>query len=189
MKNNEVISEIIRNYKGYLNFSTPKSDKYGTQICALLNEGEQFKVMKAGMCARLSHESFFNAMLPNDIKLLRKLIKAGDEHSKAVRGIKYTFILTAPRYIWAEMDTYIVGREPLGSTSTMHKEAKNLTGDELIEAKSKITEDTLQTRCFDISIQSMHRIIKQRKSHRLPQWKTICDYFESFGCYKWLYGE
>lgn len=55
-----------------------------------------------------------------DIKLMSKLVKAGDEHAKVIRGIMVYFDLTLSRGIWQEMDTYRIGRETLCSESTMH---------------------------------------------------------------------
>lgn len=56
----------------------------------------------------------------DDLKLLKKLIKAGDEHAKCVRGIGVTLDITAPRFFWSEHDTYRVGVNSLSSESTMH---------------------------------------------------------------------
>lgn len=183
MKNNEVFDKALLAY-GQL-YTAQGGDVYGTRIALL----EESTLWIAGLATRLSHESFKNASDVNDIKLLRKLIKAGDEHAKAVRGITFTVIMTLPRYMWSEMDTYTVGVTSLGSTSTMHKEAKNINGYDLVKAKGELTEDTLQTRVKVFSIQAIHRIIKQRKSHRLPQWQTICNFFEELQTYKELYGK
>lgn len=55
----------------------------------------------------------------NDLKLLKKLVKAGDSHSKCLRMINVTMDITAPLYWWKQFDTYKVGTVCL-STSTMH---------------------------------------------------------------------
>lgn len=56
----------------------------------------------------------------NDIKLARALILAGSDHAKFTRQIGVSMDITAPRYWWAEYDTYKVGTVA-NSESTMHK--------------------------------------------------------------------
>lgn len=56
----------------------------------------------------------------NDLKLMRRLFKAGPEHRKFLRMIHLTADLTAPMYWWKEYDTYKVGTVA-NSCSTMHK--------------------------------------------------------------------
>lgn len=57
---------------------------------------------------------------PNDFALMKKLVKAGTDHSKFMRMINVTFDITAPLYWWKEFDTYKVGTVR-NSCSTMHK--------------------------------------------------------------------
>ena len=56
----------------------------------------------------------------NDLDLMQRLIKAGPEHRKFMRQIFVSVDITAPLYIWKELDTYKVGTTA-NSTSTMHK--------------------------------------------------------------------
>lgn len=56
----------------------------------------------------------------NDLKLMRCLSRAGDDHGKFLRFINVTVDITAPFYWWKEADTYRVGKEQ-NSCSTMHK--------------------------------------------------------------------
>lgn len=56
----------------------------------------------------------------NDLKLMRSLAKAGDDHAKFLRMIHVQADITAPRYWWTEYDTYKVGTVA-NSCSTMHK--------------------------------------------------------------------
>lgn len=56
----------------------------------------------------------------NDLSLMKRLIKAGSDHSKFMRMITVTVDLTAPLYWWKEFDTYKVGTVA-DSCSTMHK--------------------------------------------------------------------
>lgn len=55
----------------------------------------------------------------NDLTLMAKLAKSGDSHAKFLRYLTVTFDITAPRYWWAEFDTYKVGTVR-NSCSTMH---------------------------------------------------------------------
>lgn len=57
---------------------------------------------------------------PNDLALMKKLIKAGPEHRKFMRMIVVHCDITAPLYWWKEFDTYKVGTVA-NSCSTMHK--------------------------------------------------------------------
>lgn len=55
-----------------------------------------------------------------DMKLLSTLVKRGDEHSKAIRGLMVYAEISAPLSFWSEADTYRIGTERLSSESTMH---------------------------------------------------------------------
>ena len=56
----------------------------------------------------------------NDLALMKKLVKAGSDHSKFMRMINVTCDIVAPLYWWKEFDTYKVGTVR-NSCSTMHK--------------------------------------------------------------------
>lgn len=63
----------------------------------------------------------------NDLALMKKLSKAGNDHGKFLRMINVTCDITAPLYWWKEYDTYKVGTVA-NSCSTMHKiQAKEFT--------------------------------------------------------------
>ena len=55
----------------------------------------------------------------NDLKLMKNLSKAGNDHAKYLRMIDVTCDITAPLYWWKEFDTYKVGTVA-NSCSTMH---------------------------------------------------------------------
>lgn len=57
---------------------------------------------------------------PNDLDLMKRLLKAGPEHRKYLRMITVTMDIIAPLYWWKEFDTYKVGTV-CNSCSTMHK--------------------------------------------------------------------
>lgn len=56
----------------------------------------------------------------NDLKLMKNLANAGDDHGKFLRMITVTADVVAPLYWWKEADTYRMGVEK-NSCSTMHK--------------------------------------------------------------------
>jgi len=56
----------------------------------------------------------------DDLNLMKRLVKAGSDHSKFMRMINVTCDITAPLYWWKEFDTYKVGTVR-NSCSTMHK--------------------------------------------------------------------
>lgn len=115
-----------------------------------------------------------------DLELMIKLINAGDEHAKSMRGIVVWAELNLPRYIWAELDTYTIGVIPMSSESTMHCEAKRLKDEELVKFKENLKEGHMQIRIRAFSYQTLRRIYHQRKNHRLPIWKNvICKWIES----------
>lgn len=64
---------------------------------------------------------------PNDFDLMMRLRNAGTDHRKFMRMITVTVDITAPIYLFKELDTYKVGTVR-NSTSTMHKiHAKEFT--------------------------------------------------------------
>ena len=66
----------------------------------------------------------------NDLKLMKQLSKAGNDHGKFLRMITVTADITAPLYWWKEFDTYKVGTVA-NSCSTMHKiQSKEFTFDD-----------------------------------------------------------
>lgn len=67
---------------------------------------------------------------PNDLKLMKNLVKAGKDHRKFMRMITVYVNIRAPLYWWKEFDTYKVGTLS-NSCSTMHKiHAKEFTLDD-----------------------------------------------------------
>lgn len=60
---------------------------------------------------------------PNDLDLMKRLVKAGTDHRKFMRMITVSCDITAPLYWWKEFDTYKVGTVA-NSCSTMHKIAE-----------------------------------------------------------------
>lgn len=114
-----------------------------------------------------------------DLKLMSTLVKRGEEHCKALRGLIVYAEILAPRYWWVEMDTYRIGSERLSSESTMHIQGKGLSTEELVKMKSELKEGTIQKRAQYFSYPTLRRIYFQRRNHRLPIWHDFCAWIES----------
>lgn len=113
-----------------------------------------------------------------DNTLIAKLVHAGPEHAKVMRGIMYWIEIKAPIYWWREMETYRAGRERLSCESTMHIDCKGLKGRELQKAKSEIPMGKEQRAIDMFSAQCLRNIYNQRKHHRLPEWHEFCKFIE-----------
>lgn len=120
-------------------------------------------------------------VVPNgdDIQLLKRLVKAGDEHAKVLRGVVVWASIKAPVYWWCEEETYRAGHERLMSESTMHIDCRGLSGEELQNAKSAIPMGKELTKIDFFSYQALRNIYRQRKEHRLPEWHEFCGWIES----------
>lgn len=125
------------------------------------------------------HTGYGFGIGPKDLSLAQKLIKAGPEHAKCIRGITVWLELTGPWYWFNELDTYCVGTTPMGSTSSMHIDCKGLSGEELQKAKSEIRGDYEYTRIRNFNYQCLRNIYFQRRAHRLPEWKEFCAFIET----------
>lgn len=115
---------------------------------------------------------------PRDVELLQKLVRAGDEHAKVLRGVVVWARMTLPVYIWCELETYRAGHERLMSESTMHIDCKGLSGEELQRAKAEMPMGKELTKVDFFSYQCLRRIWMQRRNHRLPEWREICGWIE-----------
>lgn len=113
---------------------------------------------------------------PKDMALMSTLVKRGDEHAKAIRGLVVYAEIDAPIYFYRELETYRIGRERLSCNSTMHQQCKGLSGDELVEAKANMPMGTMQKTVDMFSYQCLRNIVKQRHNHRLPEWHTFVDW-------------
>lgn len=111
-----------------------------------------------------------------DLALMTTLVKRGDEHAKAVRGIMVWAKITAPVYWWCEEETYRAGHERLASESTMHIDVRGLSGSELQEAKSAIPMGKELTKVDMFSYQALRKMVMQRHDHRLPEWHEFVDW-------------
>ena len=103
----------------------------------------------------------------NDLDLMKRLYKAGTEHRTYARMIYVWMDITAPLYLWKEIDRYSVGKSQV-STSTMHKiHAKEFTDDDF--SMEHLIEDNDHAAVF---ISSMHRTIADLNTARELYLKT-----------------
>lgn len=114
-----------------------------------------------------------------DLALMSNLAKNGDEHAKVIRGIIVYAEISAPIWFYRELETYRIGRERLSCESTMHIECRGLSGAELEKAKDEIPMGHIQKTVDMISYQTLRRIYKQRRNHRLPMWHDFCAWIET----------
>lgn len=126
------------------------------------------------------------------IKICAKCASRGNGEDKFLRMIQIWADVTAPRFWWAEFDTYKVGTVAL-SESTMHTLGKRplaqkdfegglpielldwlntyVCSDSLIELKKRcLPEGFLQRRIVNFNYAVFANMIRQRRNHRLPQW-------------------
>lgn len=124
----------------------------------------------------LSHDK---ATTEADLKLAAKLIRAGDEHAKAIRGVIVYFELYLQIGWMVEWDTYRIGVEVLSTSSTMHLDHRGMKGAELAEAKQANLPNVRYTQTAMASYQALRRIYFQRRNHRHPDWQIFCRWIES----------
>lgn len=97
----------------------------------------------------------------NDLNLMKKLISSGDSHAKFMRYITVTMDVTAPRYWWAEYDTYKVGTVR-NSCSTMHTITRHeFTRDNF--ACDEMTNEALEA--LDLLIVTLNKLRKDYLSY------------------------
>lgn len=116
---------------------------------------------------------------PKDIDLAKRLIMAGDEHAKVLRGILAYAKITAPVYFFGEEETYIAGHQRLCSSSMMHIDFANLTGEDLEAARDEVPMGNKYTKIDYFSYQMLRNVYRQRRTHRLPVWHTFISWIES----------
>lgn len=130
----------------------------------------------------------------------------GHGDDKFLRQIFVAFDMLAPRYLWAQFDTYGVFTTK-NSMSTMHK-GKNLdygrlanpyvdpfilarfqeivkkyqdnpNEENLLKVKSNLPEGIKLAAGITTNYAQLRTIYFQRKTHRLPEWRSFCSWIES----------
>ena len=112
------------------------------------------------------------------MELAGKLIKAGDDHGKFIRGcIAYIKVEMQVGFM-IDLETYRAGIECLSTSSTMHNELKGMSGVKLAELKQELMVDKVYTRIMTVSYQALRNIYKARRKHRHPDFTIFCDFIE-----------
>jgi hypothetical protein len=112
-----------------------------------------------------------------DLALASKLVKAGDDHAKAMRGIVVWLKIELQVGFMIEFETYRHGVEVLSTSSSMHGELKHLKGLKLAVQKQKDLPEKVYTRILTMSYQALKNIYRARRNHRHPDWRIFCSEF------------
>ena len=97
----------------------------------------------------------------NDLRLAKKLCRAGSDHRKFIRMIFVSVDITAPLYWWKEYDTYKVATVA-NSCSTMHK----------IHSKPFVLDDFSHDHMTDASLAHFRTFITYLEQVRLQYMET-----------------
>ena len=129
-------------------------------------------------------------------KVAQKLYNKDGGHNKFLESIVVWLDITAPRYWWCQADTYRAGVTKQ-SGSTMHTlMSRNLTHDDFAQPispgtlvalnclresgqferlKNELPEGFMQRRIVCTNYQTIRRMIKQRRTHRLKEWHIFIE--------------
>ena len=120
----EQMKFIIEGMRNPMN-SWEKSDSFGCDSCKNSFPGYDITMREeCGGCCSWNNkyipkdDTIFIG--PNDHSLMQRLANAGTDHRKFMRMMPVYVRITAPLYLWKELDTYKVGTVA-NSCSTMHK--------------------------------------------------------------------
>ena len=130
----------IRGMRNPMNSWDKSDSKWCNQICIDCCENDD------GYCESERKHDF--VVGKNDLRLMKQLSKAGNDHGKFLRYINVTVDITAPLYWWKEFDTYKVGTVA-NSCSTMHK----------IHAKEFTMDDFSHEHLMSGSMFQLHRVV------------------------------
>lgn len=143
----------------------------------------------------------------SDVKRAVKLANtpAGSGHSNFLCGIRVSFDLTVPRYIWQEAQRYH-WFDIVSSQSTMHKISQmdlldlgnytdSISGSTMYDIsayqkdyqespseenfrrlKAAIPEGLMLTARISTNYQQLRTIFNQRNNHRLQEWQQFCQW-------------
>jgi len=115
---------------------------------------------------------------PDDARLASRLVRAGDDHAKAMRGVMAYLDMTMQVGFMIEFETYRAGVECLSTSSAMHGELRELTGVDLAEQKQADLPTKSYTRILTVSYQTLRSMYKARRHHRHPDWQRFCHFIE-----------
>ena len=119
----------------------------------------------------------------NDMKLCKKLCKAGPSHRKFMRMITVIVDMTAPLHWWKQMDTYTSGKVQ-NSTSTMHTiTRKHLSMEDF--AVNYINDDSISLHMIQNTIDYINNLIdvynmeSTTAAEKAGLWRAIIDILPS----------
>lgn len=115
----------------------------------------------------------------SDAKLAGNLVRAGNDHAKAMRGVVAYVEVKMQTGFMIEFETYRIGAECLSTSSTMHGELKNLKGPELATQKQEDLVDKVYDRSLTMSYQVLRSMYRARRRHRHPDWRIFCSWIET----------
>ena len=136
---------------------------------------------------------------PNDMALIKSLIKAGPSHRKFLRQIMVWWDITLPRYVWTQFDTFKVGTTRVSTSSMLKLGSRNLKPSDfqdsavfpevldwlnhwlalyrrtknfelLRQVKQHLPESFLQMSTYSFSYETAMYMYGLRKDHRLSEW-------------------
>ena len=107
-------------------------------------------------------DEYYYQIGEKDMELACKLIKSGSEHRKFLRMIHVQADILAPRYWWAEMDTY--KHVTMNSSSTMHLITKRELTIEDFSRDNGIGDDV--AKAWALSLNSLIAIYNDKKSEK-----------------------
>lgn len=110
---------------------------------------------------------------PNDMKLATTLIKSGSCHSKFMRQIFVSVDITAPMYVWSELDTYKVATTA-NSTSKMHKLSSTPITKECFEIDDYDTSDEEVNKHWEKEIKYLENLRQKfNETGEKKYWKEL----------------
>lgn len=140
----------IRGMRNPMN-SWDKSDSYWGYDCKSCGKIERDGACKPEDEERKDCHKYLGFEIgQNDLRLMKSLSKAGNDHGKFLRMIAVSLDIVAPLYWWKEFDTYKVGTVA-NSCSTMHK----------IQAKKFELDDFSHEHMLDVE----HEAIEFDRAH------------------------
>jgi len=129
-------------------------------------------------------------------RVARRLCFLGDGHNKYLESIVVWLDVDAPRYFWQQLDTYRVGMTKQ-SESTMHtitvrpleqSDFAHPIPEEHLEhlnrlvdiqdwegVKRDLPESFKQRRIVCVNYMTLQRMVRQRETHRLAEWREFID--------------
>ena len=124
----------------------------------------------------------------DDVALMKKLIVAGDSHSKCMRMASVWLDITMPRYWYSEFDTYKVGTTAM-SESSVHKMISRIKNDKLSMSDFEVEKDSFAwhnventlgdmiagVEDYSISVES----IKQMLPESFLQRRIVCTNYQT----------